>query len=119
MELKLKSESGAEIDVEIRALKVRDFPAAFAAWERDDEWKLIALSTAPQEPALPVGWVQSLTPESYTAAAGAFQSENPAFFAYCARISGNRVSRDPAALARLAVMAGAESGGGNSSRASR
>lgn len=43
----LQTETGTAISVDIRALRVRDFPAAFAAFERE-EWKLIAMSTAPR-----------------------------------------------------------------------
>lgn len=102
MQLTLQTEAGTELLVDIRALRVRDFPAAFAAFERDEEWRLIALATAPQEPLLAVGWPQTLTADAYTRAAQAFQRENDAFFGYCARIGQNRAVRNPAALAGLA-----------------
>ena len=102
MQLTLQTETGTELSVDIRALRVRDFPAAFAAFEREEEWKLIAMATAPQDPPLAVGWPQTLTADEYTRAAQAFQRENDAFFGYCARMGQNRAVRNPAALAGLA-----------------
>jgi hypothetical protein len=110
MQLTLQTETGTEITAEIRPLRVRDFPAAFAAFERDEEWRLLALAAAPQDPPLPVGWPQTLKGDSYTAAAHEFQRENQAFFGYCARIAQNRLMRDPGALASVFAAARGSAG---------
>jgi hypothetical protein len=102
----LLTDAGAEITVTIRALKVREYPAAFAAFAGDEEWKLLLLCSVEGCPPLTPDWPLTLTPEAYERAVAAMEQENPAFFAWCVRRTRNRMLRDGAAVARLAAEAG-------------
>lgn len=118
MQLTLKKEDGTEIQAELRPLRVREYPAAFAAHDRDEEWRLIALCTVAQTPALAPDWPLELNPESYEQAVSAIQAENPTFFAWCARRWANRGVRDGVAR-MVAAGLGSQSPGGTSSPRSR
>ncbi len=100
IEAKLQLEAGGELAVRIRTLRVGDYPAAFLAWEKEDEARLLALVGLPEsgDGDLPHGWVQTLSQAGYEQAVGALYEANPGFFGYCVRRAMNRRLRDGGGL---------------------
>lgn len=100
IEIKLKLEAGGELAVRIRTLRVGDYPAAFGAWEKEDEPRLLALVGLPEsgEGDLPNGWVNTLAPDGYELAVGALYEANPGFFAYAVRRATHRRLREGGVL---------------------
>lgn len=119
MNLALTTDSGPVLAVNIRTLKVREYPTAFAAYEADTEWRLVALCADEQTPPLAPDWPLNLTPEAYETAVSAMQEANPAFFAWCARRWANRGVRDGVARMVANGLAGSPSPGATGSPRSR
>jgi hypothetical protein len=116
--LTLPTDAGAELHLTIRSLKVREYPAAFAAFEREEEWRLMTYCAVEASPPLAPDWPLTLTPESYERAVAVMEQENPAFFGWCVRRTRNRALRDPLAVARV-EMSLANGNGGSTSPSSR
>lgn len=96
----LSTESGQTIEVEIRSLKVREYPAAYRVWSNREEWRLITLGVVEQTPPLKPDWTQDLTPESYELAMREFSARNQFFFGWC----GRRLSQELLERATLGML---------------
>ncbi len=115
--LTLQREDGTSLAVELRALKVREYPAAFRAWEAEQEWMLVSYCTVEQAPPLKTDWPLDLVPASYEEAVAVTTELNPGFFASCGRRLGARGLRE--SVGRLMMEAGqASTPGRNPSRPS-
>jgi hypothetical protein len=77
--LNLTLDDGSEVTLSIRALRVKEFPAAFERWQAEDEPGLVALGV--EGPVKP----DALSQASYEVAFGEFMRCNSAFFAWCGR----------------------------------
>lgn len=79
-------EAGGTESVEVKPLKVSQFPTAFSAHDAEDEARLVEL-TCGRHP----GWASLLSIESYNDLVGALYEVNAAgFFAYAGRRTASR-----------------------------
>lgn len=104
--IKVTFESGATEDIKVSPLKVAQFQTAFAAYEQEDELRLVELSTG-----TPPGWAKTLTLESYSEVVVAmYELNGPGFFAHAGRRSMLRSARN-----KMPGQMSSESTGANSS----
>lgn len=86
----LTLDNGTPATATVRALRVKEFPAAFDRYMAEDEPGLFALATDGAKP-------DELSADSYERVARAFMAANSAFFAWCGRRLGSRNIRSMAA----------------------
>lgn len=80
-------ESGGSESVEVKPLRVSQFPRAFELHDREDEAGLVELTTG-RHP----GWASLLSIDSYNDLVAALYTVNASgFFAYAGRRTANRV----------------------------
>lgn len=82
-------EGGTSEAVTVKPLKVAQFPAAFTAYEQEDELRLVELSTG-----MHTGWAKTLTVESYgEIVAAVYEVNGSGFFGYAGRRAMLRSTR--------------------------
>lgn len=90
--IKATFEGGASEDIKVSPLKVAQFPSAFEAFEKEDELRLVELSTG-----MHPGWAKTLTVDSYTEiVAAVYEVNGSGFFGYAGRRAVLRSTRHAA-----------------------
>lgn len=88
--IKATFEGGASEQVKVSPLKVAQFPSAFEAFEKEDELRLVELSTG-----MHPGWAKTLTVDSYTEIVTAvYEVNGSGFFGYAGRRAMFRSTRN-------------------------